>query len=96
MWVQPGDIAVIVCSVNEENVGLFVDVLDVYQPREGDPTFSWSGPTWLCRARGQLKYRSTSGKLMVIKTGPVPDAVLRPIRPPAPEVAREVQVALPC
>lgn len=96
MNCQSGDLAVIVCSVNAENLGLFVDVVGPYVPREGDPVFILAEPMWLCRARGRLKYRSTSGKLMIIKCGPVPDAVLRPIRPPSIEVDRNVKLELAC
>lgn len=96
MNCKPGDLAVIVCSVNNENIGLFVDVLGVYEPRPGDPTFVGARDLWLCQARGQLKYTSTAGKLMVVKSGPVPDAVLRPIRPLDKEVARDVKLELAC
>lgn len=96
MNCQPGDLAVIVCSVNAENLGLFVDVVGPYVPREGDPVFILVESMWLCRARGRLKYRSISGELMEIKSGPVPDAVLRPIRPPNMEVDRNVKLELAC
>ena len=82
MRCQPGDFAVVVRSVNPENVGLFVDVIGPWSPKEGEGiSFLQAEGMWLCRAKGLLKYTSIDGRTVRLHEGPVPDSVLRPIRP---------------
>lgn len=82
MQCKEGDLAVIVRSANNENIGLFVDVVAAWSPRPGDQiTFIPDVDLWLCRAKGTLTYTSIDGRTLKVKEGPIPDAVLRPIRP---------------
>lgn len=36
---------------------------------------------WICRARGVITYRNILGQIAILKEGPIPDEVLKPIRP---------------
>lgn len=78
MNCKPGDLALIVSSVTEENLGVFVDVIglpdgNIAMPQE-------LGQVWHCKVRGTIAYTSVTGKRIVTSEGPIPDRCLRPIR----------------
>lgn len=81
MNCKPGDLAVVVDSDIGENVGMFVDVIEAYRPTADGIVLLADGRVWLCRARGRIVYRNIFGEAAIAREGPIPDAVLRPIRP---------------
>lgn len=82
MNCNKGDLAVVVKSASEENIGLFVEVVGAWEPGQGgvdqvlDP-----GHLWLCKAKGNIRYVSVCGREALLSEGPIPDGCLRPIRP---------------
>lgn len=78
MNCKPGDLAVIVASHIESNLGVFVDVIGA--PGGGIVLTGDEGRAWHCRARGAITYESVFGDRIVTQEGPIPDACLRPIR----------------
>lgn len=81
MNCKPGDLAVVMYSDIPENVGLFVDVLEADDPNKHGIGLLHPGHVWLCRARGAITYRNIFGEMCILKEGPIPDEVLKPIRP---------------
>lgn len=78
MNCKPGDIALVVSSRFEQNIGVLVDVIG---PADGKIVLSQEvGQIWHCRARGAVTYQSVFGDRLVTQEGPIPDACLRPIR----------------
>lgn len=82
MNCKPGDLAVILYSDIPENIGLFVDVIEADDPIRHGVSLLHPGPIWQCRARGIIRYRNILGELILVGEGPIPDEVLKPIRPP--------------
>ncbi len=82
MNCRPGDMAVVLYSDIPENVGLFVDVIEADDPTRHDITLLHPGQVWICRARGRITYRNIFGQICHLTEGPIPDEVLKPIRPP--------------
>lgn len=78
MNCKPGDLAVIVTSHIESNLGIFVDVIGL--PEHGIQLRPSEGHAWHCKARGAITYISVLGERLVTQEGPIPDACLRPIR----------------
>ena len=75
---SPGDLAVIVYAYNTVNIGTIVKVLAVHQ----DQLEIQSNPDdvlWTCQAAHPMTYAIGSRKKK-IKTGPVPDSYMKPIR----------------
>jgi len=95
MNVQAGDLAVIVQSYCEENIGAFVDVVEylgVGNVEFGGWVWTGGGPVWLVKAKGRpLKGGGGDGW----EARPYSDACLRPIRPQADpkstETTRELE-----
>jgi hypothetical protein len=85
MNVKPGDLAVIIASDTPENIGLFVDVLEADDRGKTGITLMHGGQVWICRAKGLITYRNILGQVCHLIEGPIPDDVLKPIRPPAPD-----------
>lgn len=83
MNCKPGDLAVVLYSDIPENIGLFVDVIEADDPSKHDMSLLHPGQIWQCRARGVIRYRNIFGEYIAIGEGPIPDEVLKPIRPPA-------------
>lgn len=81
MNCEPGDLAVVLYSDIPENVGLFVDVIEADDPNKHGIGLLHDGHVWSCRARGVITYRNIFGQLAILKEGPIPDEVLKPIRP---------------
>lgn len=81
MNCKPGDLAVVLYSDIPENVGLFVDVIEADDPNKHGIALLHDGQVWICRARGVIKYRNIFGEACQLKEGPIPDEVLKPIRP---------------
>ena len=78
---KPGDLAVVLYSDIPENVGLFVDVIEADDPNKHGIALLHDGQVWICRARGAITYRNIFGEVCILKEGPIPDEVLKPIRP---------------
>lgn len=84
MHCQQGDLAVVVGSALEQNVGLFVDIIGPWTPgMDGVQFVSEPQPNaiWMCRARGKIAYVNIEGCTLLLSEGPIPDRCLRPIRP---------------
>jgi hypothetical protein len=82
MNCKPGDLAVIVRSVNKENIGLFVEVIEPCGNAFGGVRLTREpGPVWRCKSKGLMTYMGINGSVLQANEGPVPDAVLWPIRP---------------
>ena len=78
MNCKPGDMALIVSSQIESNLGVLVDVIGA---PDGKIHIAQNlGHLWHCKVRGVVTYVSVTGKRIVTSEGPVPDACLRPIR----------------
>lgn len=78
MNCKPGDMALIVSSVTEENLGVFVDVIGL---PDGEIQLAYElGHLWHCKARGTITYTTVHGERIVTREGPIPDNCLRPIR----------------
>lgn len=72
----------IVQSVNKENIGLFVEVIEPCGKSFGGVLLSReTGPIWRCKSKGLMTYKGDHGTVLQASEGPVPDAVLWPIRP---------------
>lgn len=82
MNCNKGDLAVVVKSASEENIGLFVEVVGAWEPGQGgvDQVLDL-GHLWLCKAKGNIRYLSVHGREALLSEGPIPDGCLRPIRP---------------
>lgn len=82
MNCEKGDLAVVVSSRSEENIGLFVEVIQLWKPGDGgvDEMLD-SGVLWHCKAKGLIRYESVFGGVVQLEEGPIPDHSLRPIRP---------------
>ena len=78
MNCNPGDMALIVSSRFEQNVGVIVDVVGAQQGKIVMP--QEAGHVWHCRARGLVAYETVFGERIVTSEGPIPDYCLRPIR----------------
>lgn len=82
MNCNKGDLAVVVSSVWETNIGLFVEVIGPWSPGQcGVDDLLDSGPIWHCKAKGKIRYESVFGHAVYMDEGPIPDHSLRPIRP---------------
>lgn len=91
MNCNKGDLAVVVSSVSETNIGLFVEVVRAWAPGQGgvDEMLD-SGHLWHCKAKGNIRYESVFGQVVHLSEGPIPDHSLRPIRPGQNERDRNV------
>jgi hypothetical protein len=86
-----GDLAVVVSSRSELNIGLFVEVVRLWRPGDcGIDDVLDAGVLWLCKAKGQIRYESLAGEVVFLEEGPIPDHSLRPIRPGQSESDKEV------
>lgn len=90
---RPGDLAICVIADNPENIGSIVHVIREHQNVPG-----WNygkRAAWWCRSLRPMTwvFRST-GERHVGCEGPIPDDVLRPIRPDAARRSSEQPVAL--
>jgi hypothetical protein len=82
MNCNKGDLAVVVSSAREGNIGLFVEVVQLWRPGDcGIDDMLDAGVLWLCKAKGQIRYESLAGDVVFLDEGPIPDHSLRPIRP---------------
>jgi hypothetical protein len=82
MNCNKGDLAVVVSSAFEENIGLFVEVLGPWLPGQcGIDSMFDDGHLWRCKAKGEIRYTSVLGEVVCLSEGPIPDRCLRPIRP---------------
>lgn len=91
MNCNKGDLAVVVSSVWESNIGLFVEVIGPWSPGQcGVHDLLESGPIWHCKAKGKIRYESVFGRTVYMDEGPIPDHLLRPIRPRQTECDKNV------
>jgi len=77
---RPGDLAISVNTRLPENEGVIVQVVCRHVNTPG-----WNfglKPTWWCASDEEMTWEMSDGSRIVAYEGPVPDAVLRPIRPP--------------
>jgi hypothetical protein len=81
MRCKAGDLAVVVSSIQPENIGLFVDIVEPYAGEMMFVDEQERTGIWECRARGKIAYESIEGKRLLLTIGPIPDRCLRPIRP---------------
>jgi hypothetical protein len=84
MNCKPGDLAVVVRSKTPANMGKIVRVVQPYEPgQSGIVLRDFDGFVWLCDTAGSdLVWDSAWGcGLEYRRSGPVPDACLRPLRP---------------
>lgn len=73
---KPGDLAVVVQAQNPANLGLIVKVLAPY----GQATeFAAGGMVWDCECAQPMTW-VRGGRATKARSGPVPDALLQPIR----------------
>lgn len=78
MKCKPGDMAVVLSAFHPSNVGRFVSVVRLYDNTACD-NLAWEPPVWLVESNAPLTW--TRGKSRWLgNQGPVPDAVLQPIR----------------
>jgi hypothetical protein len=91
MNCNKGDLAVVVSSRHELNIGLFVQVVRLWEPGDGgvDEMLD-EGVLWHCKAKGQIRYEALSGEVVLLDEGPIPDHSLRPIRPGRGKSERDV------
>ena len=91
MNCNKGDLAVVVSSRHELNIGLFVQVVRLWEPGDGgvDEMLD-EGVLWHCKAKGQIRYEALSGEVVLLDEGPIPDHSLRPIRPRQTECEKSV------
>lgn len=83
MNCQPGDLAIVVRSSIEENIGKIVDVIKAYDPRDtGILSTDDSRQLWYCETKGsKLRWWSEDGCGIIYRNdGPIPDEFLRPLR----------------
>ena len=75
---RPGDLAIVVHAQNPSNLGLIVRVEGTYnQPQ--DTRFAETGVVWLCACSSPMTW-VRGGKTVHALSGPIPDALLQPIR----------------
>lgn len=79
---KPGDLAIVVCAENPENLGQIVEVLGLPNGRP----FKWTeaGHAWRVRTVSRRKtlmyvFRSEADRIARHAYGPVPDRCLRPV-----------------
>ena len=78
MKCKPGDMAVVLSAFHPSNVGRFVSVVRLYD-NTVCANLDCESPVWLVESNAPLTW--TRGKsLWLGNQGPVPDAVLQPIR----------------
>lgn len=75
---SPGDLAVIVYAYNTVNMGTIVKVLSVH-PNQLEIQSRPDDVLWTCKAAHPMTY-AICNKKKKIKTGPVPDSYMKPIR----------------
>ncbi len=78
MKCKPGDMAVVLSSFHESNVGRFVSVVELYD-NPGGVNLDWEPPIWLVESHAPLTW-TKGNSLWCGSRGPVPDAALQPIR----------------
>lgn len=87
MNCQPGDLAIVVSSTIQQNIGKIVDVVKAYDPQDAGilPT-NESRQLWLCETKGSLlRWASPDGHGVIHQSaGPIPDEFLRPLRDDEP------------
>ena len=74
----PGDLAIVVYAYNTVNIGTVVRVLAVH-PNQFEIESRPEDVLWTCKAAYPMTY-SVGGKTRKIKTGPIPDCYMKPIR----------------
>lgn len=75
---QPGDLAIVVEAQNSSNIGLIVRVQGPYA-HAGASTFADSGALWQCECAHPMTW-VRRGRTITAYSGPIPDALLQPIR----------------
>ena len=91
MNCNKGDLAVVVSSQSELNIGLFVQVVRLWRPGDGGvDEMMDEGVLWHCKAKGRIRYEALSGEVVFLDEGPIPDHSLRPIRPGRGKRERDV------
>ena len=75
---SPGDLAVIVYAYNAVNIGTIVKVLAVH-PNQLEIQSHENDVLWTCQAAHPMTY-AIGNKKKKVKTGPVPDSYMKPIR----------------
>lgn len=84
---KAGDIAVILTQEDEYNAGLIVSVVRPDDGSIGDFNYEWTGLTWWVKSVSPLKWSTLEDSdLITSMEGPMPDAVLFPIRGPRDDV----------
>lgn len=75
---RPGDLAVVVSAVNEENLGKIVQVISSH---DGQPfNLREEGASWRVRCAQPIAYVYPSGRRVLLEEGPIRDVDLHPIR----------------
>lgn len=97
MNCNKGDLAVVVSSVSKRNIGLFVEVIQAWEPGHGgvDEMLD-TGHLWHCKAKGSIRYESVFGQVVHLSEGPIPDHSLRPIRPGRKAGDKNVNCEIEC
>lgn len=75
---KPGDLAIVIQARNPENVGLIVTVQSPFSP-SADAQFAEGGMLWLCECSQPMTW-VRGGRTFTARSGPIPDALLQPIR----------------
>lgn len=93
MNCQPNDLAVSIGTELAVNNGIIVRVV---RPHVNSDEWNFGElPTWWCESDQPLTWRfNVSGRIVKAYEGPIPDQLLRPIRPPKPP-APEKKVSSP-
>lgn len=73
-----GDLAIVVYAYNNANIGAIVKVLALH-PNQFEIESHPDDVLWTCQAAHPMTY-SIGEKKRKIKTGPIPDSYMRPIR----------------
>lgn len=76
---KPGDLAVVIQAQHQENLGRIVKVLEVHD-RTGPLVYNIPGTVWLTESTEPMMW-TINAAVYMLKRGPIPDALLQPIRP---------------
>ena len=78
MKCKPGDMAVVLTAFHKSNVGMFVNIVELYGTG-GGMNLACSQPVWLVESYAPLTW-TRGNSLWHGSRGPVPDAALQPVR----------------
>lgn len=75
---KPGDLAVVIQAQHEGNLGRIVKVLELHD-RTGPLVYNIAGTVWLTESTEPMMW-TINAAVYMLKRGPIPDALLQPIK----------------